>query len=400
MTRGWPLVWALAAAQLVSWGSIYYSFSLFVVPMESELGWSRASLNGALSLGLLVSRLVAYPIGARIDRHGGRAVMALGSLAAAVLFVAWSRADTLAAFYAIWLGLGLALAATLYEPVFAVVTRAFPEDYRTRITALTLVGGFASTVFIPLTQLFIAELGWRDALVALAACNALVAFPVHALLLRDGVRRGASDAAARAETQQSGDAALRRALHHPAFWALAVCFTGYYATFSAMTFHIIPLLAERHVPTAVIVAAIATIGPAQVAGRVVLLALGRRFSTALAGRIAFLGLPCSVLLLLLVPGSTSALFAFAAIYGAANGIVTIIRGTAVPDLLWREGYGAINGALTLPANVARAAAPFGAALIWSAAGSYQAVLWSILLGGILAAAAFSQAAALAEPRPG
>ena len=83
MTRGWPLVWALAAAQLVSWGSIYYSFSLFVVPMESELGWSRASLNGALSLGLLVSGLVAYPIGARIDRHGGRAVMALGSLAAA-----------------------------------------------------------------------------------------------------------------------------------------------------------------------------------------------------------------------------------------------------------------------------------------------------------------------------
>ncbi len=398
MNRGWPLVWALAAAQLVSWGSIYYSFSLFVVPMESELGWSRAALNGALSLGLFISGLVAYPIGARIDRHGGRAVMALGSLVGAVLFAAWSRVDSLALFYAIWLGLGLALAATLYEPVFAVVTRAFPGDYRTRITALTLVGGFASTVFIPLTQLFIDQLGWRGALVALGVCNALIALPVHALLLRDGARAGASDDAARAETQRVGDAALQRALRHPAFWALAICFTAYYATFSAMTFHIIPLLAERRVPTAIIVAAIATIGPAQVAGRIALLALGRRFSTPLAGRIAFLGLPCSALPLLALPTSIIGLFAFAAIYGAANGIITIIRGTAVPDLLWREGYGAINGALTLPANVARAAAPFGAALVWSAAGSYDAVLWSILLGGVIAAIGFWLAAARAEPR--
>ena len=398
MNRGWPLVWALAAAQLVSWGSIYYSFSLFVVPMESELGWSRAALNGALSLGLFISGLVAYPIGARIDRHGGRAVMALGSLVGAVLFAAWSRVDSLALFYAIWLGLGLALAATLYEPVFAVVTRAFPGDYRTRITALTLVGGFASTVFIPLTQLFIDQLGWRGALVALGVCNALIALPVHALLLRDGARGRASNAASRAETQRIGDAALQRALRHPAFWALAICFTAYYATFSAMTFHIIPLLAERRVPTAIIVAAIATIGPAQVAGRIALLALGRRFSTPLAGRIAFLGLPCSALPLLALPTSIIGLFAFAAIYGAANGIITIIRGTAVPDLLWREGYGAINGALTLPANVARAAAPFGAALVWSAAGSYDAVLWSILLGGVIAAIGFWLAAARAEPR--
>jgi predicted MFS family arabinose efflux permease len=398
MTRGWPLVWALSAAQLVSWGAVYYSFSLFVVPMESELGWSRAQLNGALSLGLLVSGLAAYPVGARIDRKGGRAVMALGSLVATALLAAWARVDSLALFYAIWLGLGLALAATLYEPVFAVITRAFPADYRRRITALTLVGGFASTVFIPLTQLFIDALGWRGALVALALCNAAITLPVHALLLRDGGRAGASDEAARAATQEVGDAALRRALAHPVFWVLAVCFTAYYATFSALTFHIIPLLTERQVPTGIIVAAIATIGPAQVAGRVVLLALGRRFSTAVAGRLAFLGLPGAVLLLLALPTSTAGLFAFAAVYGAANGVITIIRGTAVPDLLWREGYGAINGALTLPANIARAAAPFGAALVWSAAGSYDAVLWSILAGGALAALAFWLAAARAAPQ--
>ena len=64
--RSWALVWALATAQLVSWGILYYGFSLFVVPMESELGWSRTALNGALSLGTTWNcrqALIPAPIG-------------------------------------------------------------------------------------------------------------------------------------------------------------------------------------------------------------------------------------------------------------------------------------------------------------------------------------------------
>ena len=394
MSRGWPLVSALAVAQVVSWGSIYYSFSLFVVPMEQDLGWSREWLNGALSLGLFASGLFAYPVGALIDRGHARVIMAAGSLLGALLLAAWSRVADARVFYLIWLGLGAALAATLYEPVFAVLTRRFPESYQTRITALTLVGGFASTVFIPLTQLFIDWLGWRGALLALALCNLALALPVHALLL--GEKRREAGGRAQDEAMRALErAAVRRALRHPVFWALALCFTAYYANFAAVTFHIIPLLTERHVPMAIIVAAIAVVGPAQVAGRIVLLALGRRLSAALAGRIAFLAFPASVALLIALPGSESGLFAFAALYGAANGVITIVRGMAVPELLGREAYGAINGALSLPANVARAAAPFGAALLWTASGGYGPVLWAVQGGGVIAAAAFWYAGARA-----
>lgn len=395
MSRGWPLVWALATAQLVSWGSIYYAFSLFIVPMEAELGWSRAALNGALSLGLLVSGLCAYPVGAWIDRKGGRAVMSMGSALAALLLAAWSLVDSIVAFYAIWLGLGVALAATLYEPVFAVITRRFPESFGTRITALTLIGGFASTVFIPLTQLFIARLGWRDALMALALCNLVLCLPIHALLLREDGSGGSSAAGPAGQRRRGESDAMHRALRHRAFWGLAVCFTAYYTTFTALTFHLIPLLDERGVPIATTVAAIAVIGPAQVAGRVALLAFRGRLSAARAGRIATLLFPGSVLILIAFPTSIAALFVFAAVYGCGNGIITIVRGTAVPELLWREGYGAINGALSLPANIAKAAAPFGAAAIWSVAGGYGAVLWSIFAGGALAALGFWYAARVA-----
>jgi hypothetical protein len=142
-----------------------------------------------------------------------------------------------------------------------------------------------------------------------------------------------------------------------------------------------------------IVGAFATVGPAQVAGRVALLALGRRLPTAVAGRIVVLVFPLSILMLILAPRSAAMLFAFAALYGAGNGIMTIVRGTAVPDFIGREGYGAINGALTLPANVAKAVAPFAAALIWGAAGGYDAVLLAILAGATVAAAGFRYAAA-------
>ena len=389
--RGWTLVFALAAAQLVSWGSIYYSFSLFVVPMEQELGWSRTALNGALSAGLALAGLASYPVGAWIDRAGGRAVMSLGSALGAILLFAWSHIGALGAFYAVWMGLGLALAATLYEPGFAVLARLYPDHYRQRITAMTLVGGFASTVFIPLTAVTIEAWGWRNALVMLALANALFCLPVHGLWLRDRAVAGAP--------QRRGgalfDEHFRRALAHPAFWGLGISFTMYGAVASALTFHIIPLLEERHVPTATIVASIAVFGPAQVAGRIALLALGRRAGAVRVGRLGFTVLPASILLLLLPPAPAT-LFVFYLLFGAANGVITVVRGTAVPELLWRESYGAINGALTLPTNLARAVAPWGAALLWSAAGSYDSVLWACLGVGAVSCAGFWYASVRSE----
>ena len=99
----------------------------------------------------------------------------------------------------------------------------------------------------------------------------------------------------------------------------------------------------------------------------------------------------AILLLVLGGKSLITLYAFAILFGAANGIMTILRGTAIPDLLWTEGYGAINGALSLPAMAAKAAGPFAAALIWKAGGSYDSLLWTVIGGGIVAGIGFKMA---------
>jgi len=379
--------WALALAQLVSWGSVYYSFSLLVVPMEQSMGWSRTSMNAALSVGLLVSGFAAYPIGRWIDHGLGRRVMAIGSVIAAAMLLLWAEAHSLTTLFVAWTGLGIAMAATFYDPVFAVVTHRYPISFRTKITLITLVAGFASTVFIPLTQLLVGSLGWRTSLVALAAFNLAICLPIHVTATRSS-RSGAASLSNSTDVKQANDVATRRALRTPTFWALAVCFTAYYATFAALTFHLVPLMVERGVSNAVLVTTMALIGPAQVAARALWFTAGRSVHVTTVGIIVVTLFPLSTIILIYAGKSAALLWLFSLCYGAANGMMTILRGTIVQDLMWTEGYGAVSGMLSFPSNVAKGIAPIAAASIWSFARHYEPVEWTVFVVSILSAIAF------------
>ena len=171
------LVLVLSGLQLISWGSIFYMFSLLMEPVEAELGWSRSQVSLAFSLALLVEGLVAYPVGRLIDRGRERAVMSAGSVLACVSLVLLSRVQNLWAFHLAWMMLGAAMAAVLYTPAFALLTRRFKRDFRRAIIAMTFLGGLASTVFIPLIAWLMHMLGWRDTLLCLAALHGLVCAP-------------------------------------------------------------------------------------------------------------------------------------------------------------------------------------------------------------------------------
>jgi MFS family permease len=385
----WVMVWTLAVAQVISWGSLYYSFSLFVVPMQESLGWSRPLLNGALSLGLLATGAAAFPVGAWIDRRGGRAVMTLGSLLGGLLLLAWAQVETLWAFYLIWAVIGASLAGVLYEPAFAVLTATFGPDARRAITAMTLVGGFASTVFMPLTQLLIGAVGWRQALLILGGLNLAVCLPLHALFVParsspppPNTRPDHHEAAAPTAPE------LRTILRGRVFWGLAVWFTAANLTASGFVFQFVPLLTDWGVDMAVTLTGVALIGPMQVAGRIVLMCFSAHLETREIGTAVAVLLPAAVLALLALPHAPVWLGLAAALYGAGNGVMTIARGTAVADLIGRTHYGAVNGALTLPTMVAKALAPVVTAVIWSATGDPSVMLWALLGSAIVGAVGF------------
>src|SRR4051812_19631584 len=175
----WSVVWVLSVTQIISWGSLFYAIAVLIAPIERELGWSRDAIVGAFSLSMVCTGLAAFPVGNLIGRYGGRHVMAAGSLLGAAMLMLLSVSNSLPAFYAVWVGLGIAMSAVLYEPAFAVITACFGADARKGITTLTLPGGLASTVFWPLTQALVAALGWRHAVLVLAVLNLVVCVPLH-----------------------------------------------------------------------------------------------------------------------------------------------------------------------------------------------------------------------------
>jgi len=196
----------------------------------------------------------------------------------------------------------------------------------------------------------------------------------------------------------AGAWAVGWALKSPIFWALAVALTAYWAVFSAFIFHAYPLLLERGFDTQAVVFAMAIIGPAQVAGRIAIWVFARGVQIRVIGSLVVLAFPLVFLGLMVTPPLFPAVALIAATYGAANGIMTIVRGLVVPEMLTPDAYGAINGALAVPTIVAKAAAPFGAALLWAASGSYVSVLIALLGGSLLLIIAFWVSALLAAHR--
>jgi len=390
------ILWMLSLGQLISWGLVYYTFPLFVGPMGEDLGWSRSGMFGALSAGLMVAGLSSIPVGAWIDRGHGRKLMTGGSLLAAGLLLWWPRIESLPLFYVLWLGLGACQAVLLYEPAFAIITRVYGPRYRQAILLMTFVGGLASTFGIPFTQFLIERVGWRSSLEVLAAINGALAV-IHWLFIPGPKEKPVPIAETRPPTDGAQKKSpLAAAVRVPAFWGLVVAFAGYGLAFSAMSFHLIPLLDDRGVPTGVVMAIIALIGPMQVVGRVLLMVGQQHITTIQLGAGIYFAFPISMAMLALGISDVYGLILFAIVYGVANGLITILRGMAVPEFIGPEGYGVVSGALTMPTNIMRAAGPILASLAWGAFGGYTPVLWGLAAIMLVAAMGFAAAAMLSR----
>jgi predicted MFS family arabinose efflux permease len=386
---------ALGIAQICSWGSLYYSFPLIAEAMRVDLGWSKSQIYGAATLGLGLAGLAAFPVGAAIDKGRGRSVMAAASVAAGILLIAWSYVANLAFLYLILAGIGCLQAATLYEPAFAVVARRVGATRaRKGITALTLWGGFASTVFIPLVQFLIDNAGWRGALIILGGINILVCGTIYFLSINPAQDKAAALPDPAGRNPLGGAKAVAWASRQPVFWALAFSLVSYATSFSALTFHLYPFLLERGLDATGVVAIMVVIGPAQVAGRVLIWAFASEAPVRKIGSVIVAVFPAAVAGFALAPADTFVLAAIAACYGAANGMITIVRGMAIPEMVSREAYGAINGALVGPMHLVQAVSPLAAAWLWSKTGNYDAVMVALAIGAILMCIGFWTAAAL------
>jgi MFS family permease len=407
------MVATLGVTATVSYGILSYAFAVFITPMERDLGWSRATITGAFSAAQLVAGVTAVPLGRWVDRHGARGAMAVGSVLASLLLVAWSRVETVIAFYVIWIAMGVALASVLYEPAFAVVATWFRRDRGRALTMLTFIGGFASIVFVPLTTLLVDRFGWRGALSWLAVVLFVFTAVPHAFVLRrhprdlgldpDGsapvrdVVRSGSDFSDRTVAERSVPA--RDALREPAFRWLTIAFSLSALTTTAISVHLVPLLLERGSGAGMAAAAMGVLGLMALPGRLVFTPLGDHWPRG-AVTASIFALAALAIAVLLAGTGAVATWTFVVLFGAGFGAITPARAALVAETFGAGSYAEISGVLALVIAMARATAPVGASLVYSASPGgtgrgYDAVLVVLLvltLGSLMAVLAFEAGA--------
>lgn len=393
---GWVLVGTLSLTEMTSWGVLYYAFSVFLVPMQEELGWSRAAMTGAFSLALLFSGMAGVPVGRWLDRYGPRGLMTVGSIAATGFVLAWGTVTSLSAFYLIWTGIGITMATVLYEPAFVVVATWFARRRGRALTVLTFVAGFASVVSIPLSGWLIQTQGWRGALVTLAVILAVGTIPLHALVLRrrpedlglciDGVGPRPSVVAEPTAIVLERSISLEVALRGTAFWWLTTAFVLNTLGVVALNVHLVPYLMDHGYEAGFAATAAGLVGVMALPGRLIFTPLGDRLPRSLVTAFLFLLQTLSLLVLLLVPNK-SGVMGFVALFGAGFGAITPARAALVAEFYGPASYGSVSGMLGLFLNGARTLAPVGAAWGHDIGGGYELVLWLLVVMSAIGAVA-------------
>jgi MFS family permease len=353
----WRAVSVLGVTEILSWGALFYPPVLTVPLIAADHGWSKAFAMGGFSVGLFVGGLVSRYVGTLIDRFGGHVVMPCGSLIGASGLAALVCAGNAASYYAAWMVLGIAMAASLYDPAFASLGRIFGKNARAPITALTLAGGFASTVSWPITQILIDRVGWRGTYLVYAVALAVLAAPLHAFALpRQRARGGASEMTT--ELQGSEPSAVPLLPPHGlAFALVAMAFSSYAFVPSALSAQLLAVFERFGLAPATVVAIGMLFGPAQVLARICELTFARRLHPLWIARFSVGLLVVAFALLFLLRFSAPLAAGFAVMYGMANGLMTIARGTVPLSLFGASGYGRLMGRIGGPYLVVQAVAP-------------------------------------------
>ncbi|MDD1517875.1 MFS transporter [Bradyrhizobium sp. WBAH42] len=378
MSRGTagPLtvVVALGTAQTIAWASSYYLPAILAAPIAGDLGLAPTYVFAALSGALIISGLLGPRVGHAIDTFGGRSMLAVSNLVFAAGLLLLSAAYGVAALITAWILLGIGMGMGLYEAAFATLARIYGADARRTITGITLIAGFASTLGWPLTTWLATEYGWRAACQLWAVIHIGLALPLNLSLPRAAPlhqEAGPSTGASRQSGRQSETFVMILLAYM--FAAASFVSSGVSAILPTM------LIAFGATPAQALLAG-ALVGPAQVGARLLEAGWLGRFHPLLSARLAMLMNPIGVLAL--VAGGPWLAPAFAVLYGAGNGIITIARGTLPLALFGPVGFGRRVGMISLPSRATGAFAPLALGLMVEHLGS--SALWISALASVSA----------------
>jgi predicted MFS family arabinose efflux permease len=361
---------ALSVTQTAGYGILYYAFSVFLTPVAVSLNTSVTVVAGALAVSVVVTGLAGISVGRWVDRRGGHRLMTTGSVLGTAAVVGWSQVHTVAGLYAVFVLIGVASAMVLYEPAFSVIIRTVSTQQRAgALLTVTIVAGFASSIFLPLAGLLNQHLGWRHALLVLAAIHLVTTVPLHAALLPpDRALAGGDDHRAAHNTQVS------QAITGRGFWLLLTGFAGQGAAVAVIGVLLVTYLTTLgHTP--LFAATIAgLLGVLSVTGRLVTTGLRRRLPIAAITAAVFVFQAAGAATLPWAGTSATGAIVGVILIGLGFGVATNARPAILAERYTTSAYASISGAMAAPMNMMKAGAPLGAAALAAGAAGYTPVM--------------------------
>lgn len=368
---------SLCITQTTAWGVLYYALPTAVQPISADTGWDPALITGAFSLGLLVSAVAGIAVGRILDRTGPRNLMIAGSLTGTLALILVALSPSLPLFAAAWLLAGTAQAAVLYQPAFTVISRWYGLARIRPLTTLTLVAGFASTIFAPLTSTLSSAMGWRSAFIILAVLMALITVPLHARYLN----RAWSKPAPGEKSEAAPKEVVRRIRRSGEFLRLQALMVLLCLGLYTVTLNIIPLLTEKGSDYATAALAFGLVGAGQVGGRLLFATIPAGAQLPVIAGSAFTAL----FLLAAVPGPLPVLIAMGVLAGAVRGCQTLLQATVVADRWGNRNLGALQGHFAAPLTAVTAIAPAAGPLLASWLNSYTGMAYAMVAASWTAA---------------
>lgn len=395
-TKPAAATWLLGLTQIIGYGSLYYSFSILSTDIAATFNWTEAHFFGVFSLALLAGAVVAPFVGRMLDRFGAARMMSLGTVLSALMLAVTAWTPGPLTFIAALMLMQVVSCLVLYDAAFPALVQLVPADGRRRIIHLTLIAGFASSLFWPLTSWLDGQLGWRVTLSLYALANLALCLPAHLLVAR-WTRTALAAGPARTAV---ADAAKPHATVPPAklayaMWLVTAGFALSSLALSAVLSQMVPLLQALGFGASVL--AVSTLfGPAQVVVRFGSLVFPGQRHPLTVGMFALSLLPLGLVIAALGAPAFWAAVAFVVLVGLCSGLKSIVQGTVPLVLFGPQGFGSRLGLMAGFRYASGALAPFLFSLLSGMASASAAALVFAALG-LLGVVALWQVRRLLQP---
>ena len=381
---------------------IWYAYSVILVALLAEFGWSRSVLAGAFSVFTLVHGAVNPVVGALCARFKPLRVTAAGGLAMGAALLADSFiASPLGLYLAFGVATALAVAAGGWVPALVHVQREYPQRTGLAIGIISSGVGVGMLLVVPLTQLLIDAFGWRTAFRVLALLCIAWIVPASLLIMRIPRNENRGQSPIRQNRARSGsDPTLREAMRTEPFWLLLAAF--FFGNVCSQTLHVhqVAYLVDHGLAALVAASVVGVVGVSSIVGKTGGGWLSDRVGRELVYVSGIAILVASALVLLALGAAPTRLgaYGYAVLLGLGYSVTAALIPVMVSDRFSGAHFGAIVGVGLMGSAAGSALGPWLGGRLFDATGSYT-VAFLIAAGcGIVAGAAGWRARALRSGR--